>query len=80
MSEQTENGNALGKRPREDEEAEEEEGDGPQMPPADADDSSDDEIGPMPVPASGESGALVTNGRKKKRRAGELSKVQSECR
>ena len=39
----------------------------PEMPPADMDDSSDDEIGPMPVPG-GE--VKVSNGRKK-RRAGE---------
>jgi peptidylprolyl isomerase domain and WD repeat-containing protein 1 len=76
MSEQAENGTALGKRPREDDEAEEEEGDGPQMPAADVDDSSDDEIGPMPVSASEAAGALVTGERKKKKRAGGYRTLQ----
>ena len=58
----------LGKRPREASNgADDGEEVGPPMPGADVDDSSDDEIGPMPGASSSE-----TNGKKrKKKRAGE---------
>lgn len=38
-----------------------------EMPPADIDDSSDEEIGPMPVPGADGTEVKVTNGRRKKR-------------
>lgn len=68
MSEIEDSGSTLGKRPRVDDN---ENGttEVPVMPAADMDDSSDDEIGPMPVPAS-EAAAATSNGRKKKKRAG----------
>lgn len=69
MSENEEGPSTLGKRSRE-EEAENGVTDIPEMPSADMDDSSDEEIGPMPVPES-EAIASASNGRKKKKRAGE---------
>jgi hypothetical protein len=70
---------ALGKRPREDESGsggtDGGDGDGvPEMPPPDMEDSSDEEIGPMPTAPGEEEGSNgATNGqkRKKKKRAGE---------
>ncbi len=45
-----------------------EEDDGvPDMPPADVEDSSDEKIGPMPVPDPEGSAVKVSNGRRKKR-------------
>ena len=42
------------------------------MPSADVEHSSDEEIGPMPTAdGADEPGAVVSNGRKKKKRAGE---------
>lgn len=73
MSEEQEPVVALGKHSREDSVEVE---DGPQMPSADVDDSSDEEIGPMPVSAS-ENGAEAKDVRKKKKRAGKL--LQSLC-
>jgi hypothetical protein len=71
MSEEQEPSVALGKHSREDSPGAE---DGPQMPAADVDDSSDEEIGPMPIPESA-NGGDSKNIRKKKKRAGELAKV-----
>jgi len=65
MSEDADPAVALGKHSRE---ASAEAEDGPQMPPADVDDSSDEEIGPMPVAAGN---GTEKNIRKKKKRAGE---------
>jgi peptidylprolyl isomerase domain and WD repeat-containing protein 1 len=69
---------ALGKRTRKDEGKTSNNGVGngggevPEMPPADMDDSSDEEIGPMPTgPGEGEGEAAMGNGRKKKRRGSE---------
>jgi peptidylprolyl isomerase domain and WD repeat-containing protein 1 len=62
MSDQENGTTALGKRGRDEEGVAV-----PDMPSADMDDSSDDEIGPMPTAGDG----AVQNGRKKKRRAGE---------
>jgi peptidylprolyl isomerase domain and WD repeat-containing protein 1 len=45
----------------------------PEMPPADMDDSSDEEIGPMPTGPS-DTGVVMSNGRKKKR-AGECKGI-----
>lgn len=45
----------------------------PEMPPADMDDSSDEEIGPMPTGPS-DTGVVMSNGRKKKR-AGECQGI-----
>jgi peptidylprolyl isomerase domain and WD repeat-containing protein 1 len=74
MSEADSAATALGKRPREDESGGTD-GDGvPEMPPPDMEDSSDEEIGPMPsAPGEEEGSNGATNGqkRKKKKRAGE---------
>jgi peptidylprolyl isomerase domain and WD repeat-containing protein 1 len=58
---------SSGKRSRDDGE---EEGMVPRVPPAEIDDSSDEEIGPMPGAEDVASGSATQNGRKKKRRAG----------
>jgi hypothetical protein len=79
MSEADSAATALGKRPREDESGsggtDGGDGDGvPEMPPPDMEDSSDEEIGPMPTAPGEEEGSNgATNGqkRKKKKRAGE---------
>jgi hypothetical protein len=68
MSDEDNSLKALGKRSRDESDA----ADIPEMPPADMDDSSDDEIGPMPTPG-GDGDAGNGKKRKKKRRAGELS-------
>lgn len=39
----------------------------PEMPPADVEDSSDEEIGPMPIPSSSDNAPTNGHGRKKKR-------------
>lgn len=65
---------ALGKHSRE---ASPDAEDGPQMPAADVDDSSDEEIGPMPVPESVNGGENKSI-RKKKKRAGEFSSLLSD--
>ncbi len=64
----SEPGASLGKRQREEENGSSS-GGVPDMPPADVDDSSDEEIGPMPGPATDEV-IVHTNGRKKKRAGG----------
>ena len=50
------------KRSREDDENAE-----PEMPPADMNDSSEEEIGPMPVPGGDGAEVKIINGRRKKR-------------
>ena len=66
MADPEHTGAVLGKRPHDDVDGD---GEVPAMPPADMEDSSDEEIGPMPVP-EGTEGVIMTKGRKKKR-AGE---------
>jgi peptidylprolyl isomerase domain and WD repeat-containing protein 1 len=66
MSDTEQAATTLGKRTRE--EDANESADVPEMPSADMDDSSDDEIGPMPVPEA--AGTAQSNGRRKKKRAG----------
>lgn len=57
----------LGKRARDGSEEPAVEVTVPDMPAADVDDSSDEEIGPMPTAPGEEASVVVTNGRKKKR-------------
>ena len=59
----------LGKRQREDA-PEDQQDEAPVMPPADVDDSSDDEIGPMPTMDDG--GDMKSQAKKKKRSGGYL--------
>jgi peptidylprolyl isomerase domain and WD repeat-containing protein 1 len=69
MADNEEGSSTLGKRGRE--ENGETAVETPEMPSADVDDSSDEEIGPMPVPAGEESNGGANGTRKKKKRAGE---------
>ncbi|KAK1924722.1 peptidyl-prolyl cis-trans isomerase [Papiliotrema laurentii] len=67
MADNEEGSSTLGKRGRE--ENGETAVETPEMPSADVDDSSDEEIGPMPVPAGEESNGGANGTRKKKKRA-----------